>query len=78
MVNTDSGIQELKLRELQDKILKAGFKHKKSQVSEFLTISAGIYSAVPDENDVFEDFYSKADIALYEAKNNRNTIVIKQ
>ena len=78
MVNTDSDIQELKLRELQDEIFKAGLKHEKSKVSELLTISAGIYSSIPDENDVFEDFYSKADIALYQAKNDRNTIVIQQ
>jgi len=78
MVNTDSDIQSLKLGELQDEILKAGLKHEKSQVSELLTISAGIYSCIPYENDAFEDFYSKADIALYKAKNKRNTIVIHQ
>ena len=78
IVNTDSEIQELKLLELQDEILKAGLKHEKTKVSELLTISAGIYSSVPAENDAFEDFYSKADIALYEAKNNGNTIVFQQ
>ena len=51
-------------------------KHSKSKSSELLTISVGIYSAIPTTEDAAEDFYSKADIALYEAKSKRNAIVV--
>jgi diguanylate cyclase (GGDEF)-like protein len=78
MVNTNSDIHKIKIAELQSELLASAIKHEKSNVSELLTISVGIYGGIPLESDAFDDFYSKADIALYKAKNKRNTIVIYQ
>jgi len=78
MVNTNAEIHKAKVESLQLSLQKSKIQHTKSKISEYLTISTGIYSGVPTEKDSFDDFYSKADIALYEAKNKRNTIVIQQ
>lgn len=41
-----------------------------------ITVSAGVYSKVPDEHEDLEDFIKKADAALYEAKRSgRNKVV---
>jgi len=76
MVNANSDIHKVKMQELQNALKETAIQHLKSKVSELLTISVGIYSAIPTIADAAEDFYSKADIALYEAKSKRNTIVV--
>jgi len=78
MVNTNSAVLKIKIEELQAELLASTIKHEKSEVSELLTISVGIYAGIPLESDTFEDYYSKADIALYEAKKERNSIIIQQ
>jgi len=48
--------------------------HPKSDVSEFLTLSIGVYAAkVSKENP--QDFYKEADALLYRAKQKRDSVV---
>ncbi|MCQ8820025.1 diguanylate cyclase [Pseudoalteromonas agarivorans] len=55
-------------RLIQQAIKAAGIKHNNSTVSEYLTLSIGFYSATPDKNSTPQCFISKADQALYTAK----------
>ena len=55
-------------RLIQQAINAAGIKHNNSTVSEYLTLSIGFYSATPDKNSTPQCFISKADQALYTAK----------
>ncbi|MEL0602968.1 sensor domain-containing diguanylate cyclase [Pseudoalteromonas undina] len=55
-------------RLIQQTIKAAGIKHNKSSVSEYLTLSIGFYSAMPDKNSTPQCFINKADQALYKAK----------
>lgn len=77
MINTKAEIHKAKIESLQLALHKAEIQHEKSTTSDYLTVSVGIYSESPKKNDSFEDFYSKADIALYKAKKQKNTIVIQ-
>ena len=49
--------------------------HEKSSVSDYVTVSIGVTSKIPDINSTFEDLLHVADKALYQAKNaGRNQI----
>ena len=62
---------------LKQSIENLHIEHEKNDVSSFLTISIGAYYLEPNDNITLEEFYQKADDALYEAKQKRNSVVIK-
>ena len=58
-------------------IEKAQIKHEASQVSKYVTISAGVSSCIPDQNSSIKDLIKKADEALYQSKQKgRNQVNI--
>jgi len=75
---TDS-IGALKVAEnLNQCIAKLQLPHKSSQVADYVTLSVGASSAIPDGDLSLEDLLLKADEALYEAKETgRNKAVYK-
>lgn len=61
---------------IRNRIEKLGIEHSESDVSEFVTVSLGAY-VVHDASLIDQDrLYAEADRALYEAKKNRNYVVV--
>ena len=55
---------------------KAAIPHEKSRLANQITISSGIATLIPQDEQQ-QDLIKQADIALYQAKNNgRNQIVL--
>jgi diguanylate cyclase (GGDEF)-like protein len=55
-----------------------GIPHPMSEHSKYLTISVGMASVVPDDNNSHTQLLDEADKALYMAKKTRrNRVVIK-
>ncbi len=66
--NTDlSGAQEVATK-VQQAIRKLKLPHKSSKTSEFVTISIGISSQIPNQEQLIEDLIRTTDRALYAAK----------
>jgi diguanylate cyclase (GGDEF)-like protein len=64
----------LKLRQM---IIDLAIPHEQSAVAPYVTASIGLYVLRGGAGDTAEEFYSNADLALYEAKKNgRNCIVL--
>ncbi|MFT4106351.1 MAG: diguanylate cyclase [Lacrimispora sp.] len=60
---------------LRQKIEDLNIPHEKSMVSDYVTVSIGVTSAVPDLNSLYQDLFGVADKALYQAKDaGRNRI----
>ena len=60
---------------LRQKIESMGIPHERSPVSNFVTVSIGVTSTVPDFNSSYEDLFKVVDTALYQAKNaGRNQV----
>ena len=58
---------------------KRKISHRTSLVSDYVTVSIGISSVVPDKNNSHEILRILADKALYQAKNNgRNQCVLSE
>jgi diguanylate cyclase (GGDEF)-like protein len=76
MSNTTDVEQFEKLKKLQEELAKKKIEHKYSDISNILTISIGIFSAIPSENISEDIYFKKADNALYKAKKYRNSIKI--
>lgn len=73
----DAGKEEsIKVAEmLRLKIDAKNIPHEKSSVSNYVTVSIGVASSVPDSNSTYEDLFKVADRALYQAKNaGRNQV----
>lgn len=68
----ESGIDEaIKVADmLRLKVESMNIPHKKSLVSNSVTVSIGVTSMVPDINSSYEDLFKAADRALYKAKNS--------
>ncbi len=51
-------------------------EHPSSTYNQFVTISIGVYTVIPDESLIIEDVISRADQALYKAKElGRNQVI---
>ena len=76
MPNTSSNEIYKIMTKMQEELEKCNLEHKKSEVSNKVTISIGIYTSndyAPNSSNIF---YEKADVSLYKAKINRNSIVL--
>ena len=62
-------------RVMRDKVFDLKIPHAFSSCAEYLTISLGIHTIIPYDEISISEFIRTADIALYEAKKDRNTIV---
>lgn len=62
---------------MRNSVENMNIQHDYSSVSDYVTISLGVYAVVPDEKLTIEEFIRNADMALYKAKNtNRNRVVV--
>jgi diguanylate cyclase (GGDEF)-like protein/PAS domain S-box-containing protein len=55
-------------QDIQAKIHQLGIPHAQSKVSQYVTLSLGVASLIPDTKYTPEDLISVADVALYRAK----------
>jgi len=78
MPNTTAQQLHQKLKELQLALIHSNLEHKRSTVSKMVTISIGIYSCRPQKDTTADEYYQKADVALYQAKQYRNTIEVTE
>jgi diguanylate cyclase (GGDEF)-like protein len=63
--------------QLRAKIEGLKLPHKRSSVSKFITISAGVISVIPSDEDTIDTLLRKVDKLLYKAKSlGRNRIVV--
>ncbi|WP_413167227.1 diguanylate cyclase domain-containing protein [Capilliphycus salinus ALCB114379] len=60
-------------QDIHHAIQQLAIEHSCSSVSQFVTVSIGISTTIPTLNGRFEGLVSRADKALYEAKQQRNT-----
>lgn len=64
---------------MMSNVAKLKLKHEGSTVSDIVTISLGVACITPEENSSAEEFVSKADEALYEAKESgRNKAIYRE
>jgi len=56
------------VEQFQGELLKLSIPHSRSQVSDCVTISAGIVNEAPTRNQTIDSYIRKADDALYQAK----------
>ena len=54
---------------LRENIYSLKIPHEKSPVSDYLTVSIGVSSMIPDKDSSHEDLFLLVDKALYQAKN---------
>lgn len=62
--------------QLRKKVEELAIPHTNSSISEYTTISLGVHTVVPSDASSIEQFIRTADKALYEAKKDRNNIVV--
>ena len=62
-------------RVMRDRVFDLKIPHAYSSCSEYLTISLGLHTMIPYDEISINEFIRTADIALYEAKKDRNTVV---
>lgn len=61
---------------LKEEIASLKIPHEKSPISDWLTVSVGASSVIPDKSSSYEDLFVLADKALYQAKDGgRNQLV---
>jgi diguanylate cyclase (GGDEF)-like protein len=69
LFDTDSNGAAYLAKLLQNRIHECKISHKNSKVSEYVTLSLGISSMVPNPENEFSTLVKNADKALYRAKN---------
>jgi diguanylate cyclase (GGDEF)-like protein len=62
--------------QLRKKVEELAIPHMYSSISEYITISLGVNTVIPSNASSIEEFIRTADKALYEAKKERNNIVV--
>ncbi len=62
-------------RQIRDRVLGLKIPNAYSTCSEYLTVSIGVHSIIPHDEISVNDFIRNTDIALYEAKKERNAIL---
>jgi len=67
---------ELFLESIRQKVLQLQIPHRKSTVSDRLTISLGA-AVLQGEGGSWQQLYKAADKALYQAKQRRNSVIVK-
>jgi len=65
---TDADGAKIRIDVLQRALKKQAIPHPESEVSDYITISAGVASVIPDATQSYIDLITKADQALYFAK----------
>ena len=68
MTNKDQAL--IQVQRLMELVRNIEIAHPRSNVSKYVTISVGVATTTPHLNDSLSEFISKADHALYVAKNN--------
>lgn len=79
IISTGNTLTEViqQAEQLRMAIEKLNIQHKKSRISNYVTISMGV--GFSNGADTFEEIFSEADAALYKAKDyGRNRIVYKE
>jgi diguanylate cyclase (GGDEF)-like protein len=77
LTNTSLSGAEVVANRIQAAVNSLSIKHEKSNVSNIVTISQGVYSAIPKKADSEAEFIKQADKGLYDAKNKgRNRYVL--
>lgn len=67
---------EITVINFQQELANLKIQHNESSVNSYVTVSAGIVTQIPTQDESIEDFIRKADKALYQAKDNgRNQFV---
>ncbi len=62
---------------LREEVMRLNMEHKNSPVEPYVTLSFGVYSGMPTADGTLQEFISRADKALYSAKESgRNVVVI--
>jgi diguanylate cyclase (GGDEF)-like protein len=62
--------------QLRKKVEQMAIPHMYSSISKYITISLGVYTLIPSDESSIEEFIRTADKALYQAKKERNNIVV--
>jgi len=60
---------------IREKVVQLNIPHTGSRISDCVTISIGIHTVIPDDQLSIKDFIRVAEIALYEAKKESNSII---
>ncbi|ERT07602.1 diguanylate cyclase domain protein [Lyngbya aestuarii BL J] len=63
-------------QDVHDSIQQLAIEHSRSSVNQFVTVSIGISTIIPQPFSRFEVLVSRADKALYKAKQQRNTFCL--
>ena len=76
LTNTNLSAAEMIAKRIKISVNALDIKHEHSVCSNIVTVSQGVYSAVPQSLNCAKNFIMRADQGLYEAKNNgRNKYV---
>lgn len=62
--------------QLRKNVEQLAIPHMYSSISQHITISLGVYTVIPSDTSSIDEFIRTADKALYEAKKERNNIVV--
>lgn len=73
---TDSTKAKALAERIRCEVERLKIQHEVSEISDYVTVSLGVASTIPSEDNSAEDLVYAADMALYEAKEqNRNRLV---
>lgn len=74
--NADVDYAEKQADRIRRLIVDLAVQHKKSTVSDYVTVSQGVYSFIPTGQESLENIFQRADVLLYQSKQNgRNQFV---
>ena len=76
LYDTSKKIAEKFAHRLQKEVKKLAIKNTLSKASQFLTVSIGVASSIPDIDDDYVKLFEQADMALYEAKQRGRKLVV--